>query len=129
MGPLGWEAQIQRTKGNQDILKSHPEVEIITQQEARWDRAKAMEITENLLAAHKDIKVILSNNDEMAIGALLAARKIGLDDQDLLIVGIDATPDALAYLGQGLDATVYQSASGQGSLSAEIAYKQQKERR
>ncbi|SUB59008.1 D-ribose-binding periplasmic protein precursor [Phocoenobacter uteri] len=123
MGPLGWEAQIQRTKGNQDILKSHPEVEIITQQEARWDRAKAMEITENLLAAHKDIKVILSNNDEMAIGALLAARKIGLDDQDLLIVGIDATPDALAYLGQGLDATVYQSASGQGSLSAEIAYK------
>ena len=41
----------------------------------------------------------------------------------MLIVGIDATPDALAYLGNGLDATVYQSASGQGRLSAEMAYK------
>ncbi|MBR0573483.1 MULTISPECIES: sugar ABC transporter substrate-binding protein [Pasteurellaceae] len=123
MGPLGWEAQIQRTEGNQKVLKPHSEIKIITKQEAKWDRAKAMDITENLLAAHKDINVIFSNNDEMAIGALLAARKMGLKDEDLLIVGIDATPDALAYLGKGLDATVYQSAAGQGSLSAEIAYK------
>ncbi len=123
MGPLGWEAQIQRTAGNEKELLSHSKIKIITKQEARWDRAKAMEITENLLAAHKDINVILSNNDEMAIGALLAARKMGKTDKDLLIVGIDATPDALDYLGEGLDATVYQSASGQGSLSAEIAYK------
>lgn len=82
-----------------------------------------MEVAENLLSAHRDANVILSNNDEMAIGALLAARKLGFKDEDLLIVGIDATPDALGYLGNGLDATVYQSASGQGRLSAEMAYK------
>lgn len=82
-----------------------------------------MEVAENLLSAHRDTNVILSNNDEMAIGALLAAKKLGFKDEDLLIVGIDATPDALAYLGNGLDATVYQSASGQGRLSAEMAYK------
>ncbi|MCI5764083.1 sugar ABC transporter substrate-binding protein [Actinobacillus porcinus] len=123
MGPLGWDAQIKRTEGNEKILATHPEIKVVSKQEAKWDRAKAMDITENLLAAHKNIKVIFSNNDEMAIGAVLAAQKRGLKDEDLLIVGIDATPDALEYLGKGLDATVYQSASGQGRASAEMIYK------
>ncbi len=35
---------------------------------------------------------------------------------------MDATPDALEFLGQGLDVTVFQSASGQGYMGAKIAY-------
>ena len=123
LGPLGLEAQIKRTEGNKKIFAHHPEIKVVAEQEAKWDRAKGMEVAENLLSAHRDANVILSNNDEMAIGALLAAKKLGFKDEDLLIVGIDATPDALVYLGNGLDATVYQSASGQGRLSAEMAYK------
>lgn len=123
LGPLGLEAQIKRTEGNKNVLSKHPEIKIVAEQEARWDRAKAMEVAENLFFAHKGINVVLANNDEMAIGALLAARKIGFKDEDLLIIGIDATPDALAYLGNGLDATIYQSASGQGRISVEMAYK------
>ena len=123
LGPLGLEAQIKRTEGNTKICAQHPEIKVVAEQEAKWDRAKGMEVAENLLSAHRDTNVILSNNDEMAIGALLAAKKLGFKDEDILIVGIDATPDALAYLGNGLDATVYQSASGQGRLSAEMAYK------
>lgn len=123
LGPLGLEAQIKRTEGNKKIFAQHPEIKVVAEQEAKWDRAKGMEVAENLLSAHRDTNVILSNNDEMAIGALLAAKKLGFKDEDILIVGIDATPDALAYLGNGLDATVYQSASGQGRLSAEMAYK------
>lgn len=123
LGPLGLDAQIKRTEGNKNVLVKHDEIQIVAEQEAKWDRAKGMEVAENLFSAYKGINVILANNDEMAIGALLAARKIGLKDEDLLIVGIDATPDALEYLGEGLDATVYQSASGQGSTSVEMAYK------
>ena len=82
-----------------------------------------MTITENVLAANKNINVIVSNNDEMAIGALLATRKLGVKDEDIFIVGVDATPDALEYLGKGLDATVFQSAQGQGYTGAETAYK------
>lgn len=121
LGPLGLEAQIKRTEGNKTIFAQHPEIKVVAEQEAKWDRSKGMEVAENLLSAHRDANVILSNNDEMAIGALLAAKKLGFKDEDLLIVGIDATPDALGYLGNGLDATVYQSASGQGRLSAEMA--------
>ena len=123
MGPLGQDAQIKRTQGNKEIFGQHKNIKIFTEQEGKWDRAKGLEIAENLLAANKNLNVVVSNNDEMAIGALLAAKKLGFKDEDMLIVGIDATPDALAYLGNGLDATVYQSASGQGRLSAEMAYK------
>ncbi|PJG86123.1 sugar ABC transporter substrate-binding protein [Conservatibacter flavescens] len=122
LGPLGLEAQIKRTEGNKKILSQYPEIQIVAEQEAKWDRAKGMEVTENLFSVHKDINVILANNDEMAIGALLAARKMGVKDNELLIIGIDATPDALEYLGKGLDATVYQSANGQGRISVEMAY-------
>lgn len=123
MGVLGLDATAMRTQGNKDVFAQHSNIKVLTEQEGRWDRAKGMEVAENILAAHRNINVIVSNNDEMAIGAVLASRKLGFKDEDILIVGLDATPDALEYLGSGLDATVYQSASGQGRGGAESAYR------
>ncbi|QLB12659.1 monosaccharide ABC transporter substrate-binding protein (CUT2 family) [Bisgaardia hudsonensis] len=122
LGPLGLDAVTKRTEGNKNIFKDHKNITVVTEQEGKWDRAKGIEIAENVLAAKKEINVVVSNNDEMAIGAILASRKLGLKDEDLIIVGLDATPDALEYLGQGLDATVFQSAQGQGYTGAEMAY-------
>jgi len=123
LGVLGHEAQINRTEGNKQVFDKYPNIKIVAEQEGRWDRAKALQITEDLLQAHPEINVIVGNNDEMAIGALLAARKAGKTDADIIISGVDATPDALEYLGSGLDSTVFQSAQGQGYGGAEIAYK------
>ncbi|PJG86237.1 substrate-binding domain-containing protein [Conservatibacter flavescens] len=124
MGTLGLDATIARTQGNKEVFAKHDNIHVLTEQEAKWDRAKGLEVAENLLAAYKTkgVNVIVSNNDEMAIGAVLASRKLGIKDEDILIVGLDATPDALEYLGNGLDATVYQSAVGQGAEGARIAY-------
>ncbi|MEH6650368.1 MAG: substrate-binding domain-containing protein [Motiliproteus sp.] len=122
MGILGHEAQIKRTEGNKQVFAKHANIKVIAEQEGRWDRAKALQIVEDLLQAHPEINVIVANNDEMAIGALLAVRKAGLTDADVIISGIDATPDALEYLGNGLDSTVFQSAKGQGFGGAEVAY-------
>lgn len=122
LGPLGQDAVTKRTQGNKDIFAQHKNIKIATEQEGKWERDRGLSIAENVLAANKEINVVVSNNDEMAIGALLASRKLGLKDEDILIVGLDATPDALEYLGKGLDATVYQSAKGQGSAGAEVAY-------
>lgn len=122
MGVLGLDATTKRTQGNKEIFAQHNNIKILAEQEGKWDRAKGLEIAENLLAAHKGINVIVSNNDEMAIGAILASRKLGLKDENVIIVGLDATPDALEYLGKGLDATVFQSAQGQGATGAEMAY-------
>lgn len=123
MGPLGLDGQINRTAGNKEIFDKHANINVILEQEGKWDRAKGLEITEDWLQSASKPNVIVANNDEMAIGALLATRKAGYKDEDFIIVGLDGTPDALEYLGQGLDATVLQDAKAQGVGAIEAAYK------
>lgn len=123
LGPLGQDAVTKRTEGNKDVFKDHKNITIVAEQEGKWERDRGLAIAENVLSGQKSINVVVSNNDEMAIGAVLASRKLGIKDEDILIVGLDATPDALEYLGKGLDATVFQSAQGQGSAGAEMAYR------
>ncbi len=123
MGTLGFEPQIERTRGNKEIFDTVDNIKIITEQEGRWDRAKALQIAEDWFQTYKNINVIVANNDEMALGAVLAANKAGIKDEDIIIAGVDATPDALEFLGKGLDITVFQSAEGQGYKGAEVAYK------
>lgn len=123
MGVLGQDAATKRTEGVKEIFAQHKNTKLSSEQEGKWERDRGQTIAENVLAANKKINVIVSNNDEMAIGAYLATKKLGLKDEDVLIVGVDATPDALEFLGKGLDATVFQSAQGQGYTGAEIAYK------
>lgn len=123
MGPLGLDGQINRTAGNKQVFEKTSNIKVLVEQEAKWDRNKALEITEDWLQSKNNLNVIVANNDEMAIGALLAIQKAGLKDEDFIIVGLDGTPDALEYLGKGLDATVLQDAKGQGLGAIEAAYK------
>ncbi len=123
VGALGHEAQIERTAGNKQVFNNYDNIKVVAEQEGRWDRARALQIVEDLLQSDSNINVVVANNDEMAIGALLAANKAGVADEDIIIAGVDATPDALDFLGKGLDITVFQSAAGQGYGGAEIAYK------
>jgi ABC transporter, periplasmic sugar-binding protein len=123
MGILGLDATAKRSEGAKETFARHGHIKVVSEQEGKWERDRGLTIAENVLAANKKINVIVSNNDEMAIGALLATRKLGIKDEDVTIIGVDATPDALEYLGKGLDATVFQSAQGQGYTGAEIAYK------
>ncbi len=123
MGPLGQEAAMMRTEGNKQVFAKFPNISVDMEAEGKWDRAKGQQIAENWLQSGKGLNAIVCNNDEMAIGALLAAESMGVKDEDLIIAGVDATPDALEYLGKGLDVTVFQSAGGQGYGGAEAAYK------
>jgi len=122
-GKSGHEAAIMRTQGNKDIFDKNANIKIAMEAEGKWDRAEGMRIAENWFQMGNNLKAIVANNDEMAIGAILAAQSLGMKDEDIIIAGVDATPDALEYLGKGLDVTVFQSAAGQGYGSMEAAYK------
>ncbi|MCP4405670.1 MAG: sugar ABC transporter substrate-binding protein [bacterium] len=122
-GMPGHEAATMRTEGNKQVFAKHPNIEIVIEATGRWERALGMQVAENWIQSGRDLKAIVSNNDEMAIGSLLAAEAAGIKDEDLLIAGVDATSDALEFLGKGLDVTVFQSADGQGYGGAEAAYK------
>jgi inositol transport system substrate-binding protein len=106
-GMLVHEAAQMRTKGVKDGLAGSG-YQVVAEAAGDWDRNKGLQIAENWLQSGNGITVFACNNDEMAIGAVLAARSMGLKDKDLYILGVDGTSDALDFIGQGLDMTLLQ---------------------
>ena len=119
-GTSGQEAAEQRTIGVKEVFGES--VPVVAEAEGRWDRAKGQDIAENWMQTGLGINILACNNDEMAIGAVLAAQANGLKDEDIIIAGVDATKEGLSYLGKGLDVTIYQDMFQQGYASAEAAY-------
>jgi len=65
---------------------------------------------------------VISNNDEMAMGALQAMKAAGVDTSKVIIGGVDATQEALASMQAGdLKVTVFQDAAGQGKGALDTA--------
>ncbi|ALS23665.1 MULTISPECIES: sugar ABC transporter substrate-binding protein [Paenibacillus] len=120
-GPNGNSAEISRTEGNKEVLTQYPDIKVLAEQTANWDRAQALNLMENWLQTHKDIDAVVAQNDEMALGAYKAIEAAKKAD-DILVVGIDAIPDALKSVEAGqLAATVFQDSHGQGSKAVELA--------
>lgn len=111
-GPNGISAEILRRDGYAEILENYPNIEIVAEPSCNWSREEGMTTTENLLQAYPDLKCVVAQNDEMAMGALQAVK----DSQaDVLVGGIDAIADAVAAVRAGeLTCTVFQDAVGQG---------------
>ncbi len=83
-------------------------------QPANSDRAMGQSVAENLFTAHPNVKAVYATNDEMALGAYNAAQAAGLD---LIIVGFDASPDALQAIQDGqLSASIAQFPGKIGEL-------------
>ncbi|PLR80020.1 rhizopine-binding protein [Bacillus canaveralius] len=122
-GVMGHDAQIKRTQGNKDVVEKNKDMKIVLNGTAEFDRAKGMTLAENWLQSGKEINAIVSNNDEMAIGAIMALEDAG-KLEDVVVAGIDATPDALDFVKSGkLKVTVFQDARGQGKGGLETAIK------
>jgi ABC-type sugar transport system substrate-binding protein len=125
-GQLRNQAAVQRTKDIHEVI-STPEctgIKIIAEQTAEWDRTKGQNLMTNWLSKGMKFDAVVSNNDEMAIGALQAMKSAGIDTQKAVVGGIDATQDALASMKAGdLKVTVFQDAAGQGKGAVDTALK------
>lgn len=122
-GQMGHEAQIKRTEGNKQIIAKYPDMKVVLEGTGEWDRAKGMTLMENWLQSGNQINAVVSNNDEMAIGAIMALEAAGKLN-NVVVAGVDATPDALEYVKAGkLKVTVFQNATGQGKGGLEVAIK------
>ena len=70
-----------------------------------------------------EIELVLSNNDEMALGAVNAYDKLGYTEEERpVIFGIDGLEDALDAIQQGdIQGTVYNDKEGQAAQIANLA--------
>lgn len=122
-GTLGQESVVNRTKGNKDVLEKNPEMKLIREQTGDYQRSQGMTVMENWIQAGDKFDAIVANNDEMAIGAIMALEAAGKRG-DIIVAGIDGTIDALEYVKEGkLNVTAFQDAYGQGKGAIETAMK------
>lgn len=123
MGKLDNEAAVKRTEGNKNVFSMYPGIKILAEETGNWQRDQGLALTENWLTAYgDDLNAILANNDEMALGAVQALKSAGRTD--VFVLGVDATPDAKAAVGDGsLAGTVLQDLAGQGAGGMDIAFK------
>jgi len=121
-GYMGQAAQLKRDRGAREVLAKYPGLHLLAEQTAEWDRAKAVALMENWLQTNGDkISAVFAQNDEMAMGALLAIEQAKKKDR-IIVVGVDAIGDALQAVRTGrLDATVFQDAAGQGRIAVQLA--------
>jgi ribose transport system substrate-binding protein len=122
-GIAGTSAARDRGKGFRDGLKKYPNIKIVASQTADFDRAKGLQVMENILQAQRNIGAVFAQNDEMALGAIqaiVAAKR----EKAMFVVGFDAIADAMKAVQQGkMAATIAQQPKVMGQLSVETAVK------
>ncbi|MFV0358991.1 sugar ABC transporter substrate-binding protein [Tropicimonas sp.] len=126
MGELSNQAARMRTQDVYDVVATDEcsFIEIVEEQTAMWMRTLGADLMTNWLSAGVTFDAVISNNDEMAIGAVQAMKTSGLSMDDIIVGGVDATADALAAMQAGdLDVTVFQNAAGQGHGAIDTALK------
>jgi len=118
-GTSGASAAIDRGTGFHNIADG--KLDVVASQVADFDRTKGMTVMENILQANPDVQAVFAANDEMALGALEAISGAG---KDVIVVGFDATDDAIAAIKEGrMAATIAQQPDLIGYTSVEYAVK------
>jgi len=112
-GTAGAQTAIDRLAAINDVLAKNPGIEILASQTAEFQRAKALEVMENLLQTHTEIDAVLACNDEEALGAIEALDAAGRLE-GTVVSGFDGNSDALKALTAGrMTVTMFQNAPAQ----------------
>lgn len=119
-GTTGSSPANDRKKGFNERIAQDPRFAIVASQTGDFSRDLGRQVMETLLQAHPDVNIVYTHNDEMAVGAIqaleLAGRKPG---QDILVVSIDGTRDALQAIIDGKLGVTVESSPFFGPLACQ----------
>lgn len=123
-GQKGTTPEVDRTEGCMKAIGENPGVELVDQQWTNmWSADEGFSITQNLLQAHPDLKIIFGQADGIAMGAAKAVEGAGLQAQ-VVIGGYDGDMSALEYLSKcsgPFIVTATQSTRTMGKLAVDSA--------
>jgi ABC-type sugar transport system substrate-binding protein len=124
VGQYGGASTERRKAGFDAVVRTRPDLKIVTELQAHGSRAEAKTITENLLQRYRrgSIQALVAQNDEMAIGASSAIAAAGRLDEFKVLIGVDGSKAGLDAVKDGrMTATVFQDAIGQGTQAVDVA--------
>ena len=124
-GEAGHQDAISRTDCSvKTIIGKGIKLEKLSYQFADWNRGQAENRMNRLISQYgTEIELVLSNNDEMALGAVEAYRKVGYIRKDWpVIFGIDGLEDALEAVKAGeMQGSIYNDRVDQAKEMAKMA--------
>lgn len=122
-GPGGnFHATERRNAWQEVFFDQRPDVTIVAEDLANWNKDEALTLMEDWSLAHGQIDAIISMNDNMAAGALEA---VSGDEAyaDILAYGVDGTPEATLLVRDGLmTATTLQNAQELAELNMQAVH-------
>jgi ribose transport system substrate-binding protein len=99
-GPLGQSGELDRSKGIAQVLAKYPGIKVLAKDTANWKRDEAVNKMKNWISGFgPQINAVVSENDDMGLGALQALKESGRTD--VPIVGIDGIEDGLNAVKSG----------------------------
>lgn len=118
-GIPGASATRERGQGFHNLADA--KLNVVAKQTANFDRSQGLTVAENMLQANPDVKAIFAHNDEMALGAIEAAKSA---NKQIFIVGFDGTADGEKAVANGtMAATIAQQPEVMGAQGLEVAVK------
>ena len=111
-GPSGnFHADERRKSWQKEFFDKRPDVKIVGEQIANWNKDEAMKYMEDWVQANDKIDAVIAMNDNMAAGALEVV-KGNAKYSKMLAYGVDGTAEALLLIKEGrMTSTCLQNAN------------------
>lgn len=123
LGLVGDNNTWNRSGGFHSVVDEFPELKMVAQQSADFDRNKAMDVMETIMQAQPKIDAVFCGNDAMAMGAYQAVLAAGKANR-IKVFGFDGAADAVQGIADGkIAATVMQFPVEMSRISADLADK------
>lgn len=114
-----------RSSAFHEVIDQYPDLEMVAQQTANWEKTEAFDKVEAILQANPDLDGIICGNDTMLEGAVAACDAAG---KTIPIIGVDGSDEAAALIKAGkATGTALQQAALIAQMAVEQADKYLKE--
>ncbi len=103
-GTINSTAQLGRTAGFAEVLETQDNWEMLEYRDADFTQAKGQEVMDYFLDTYEDIDVVVSENDNMAFGAVDAIHEAGKTcgpDGEIIIISFDSGRAAFEAMIRG----------------------------
>ena len=107
-----------RSSAFHEVIDQYPDLEMVAQQTANWEKTEAFDKTEAILQANPELDGIICGNDTMLEGAVAACEAAG---KNIPVIGVDGSDEAAALIKDG---KATGTALQQFALMAEMAVEQ-----
>ncbi len=121
-GQKGTTPEVDRSKGCKQAMDETPGIKVVAEQWSQiWSQDEGFQLTQNMLQAHPEVKIVWGQADALALGAAQAVKVANLP-QRIWVAGFDGDTAALTALSEGVfDVTATQQTQYMGRLAVDSA--------